>query len=101
MPGKVVRVRRRERLGWAQRLYLPMIFVGIGVTSRVFFRNLWGYIVLNRDTCYSVMPDRSPVRSIFISHASADRALAVLLATHIEASGSDIKTFVASRSGDI
>ena len=29
MPGKVVKVRRRERLGWAERLYLPMLFVGL------------------------------------------------------------------------
>ena len=45
MPGKVVKVRRRERLGLAQRLYLPMIFVGIGITARHFFVNLWGYMV--------------------------------------------------------
>ena len=44
MPGRVVRVRRNERLGWAERLYLPTIFVGLAVTSRVFFRNLWGYL---------------------------------------------------------
>ena len=44
MPGQVVRVQRRERLGLAERLYLPMIFVGFAVTSRHFFRNLWGYI---------------------------------------------------------
>ncbi len=44
MPGKVVRVRRRERLGWAERLYLPMIFVGLRTTARHFFVNLWGYI---------------------------------------------------------
>lgn len=45
MPGKVVRVRRRERLGWSERLYLPTIFVGIGVVLRHFARNFWGYIV--------------------------------------------------------
>ena len=44
MPGKVVKVRRRERLGWAERLYLPMIFVGLAITARHFFRNLWGYL---------------------------------------------------------
>jgi NADH-quinone oxidoreductase subunit I len=44
MPGQVVRVRRRERLGWAERLYLPMIFVGLWVTGRHFTRNLWGYL---------------------------------------------------------
>jgi NADH-quinone oxidoreductase subunit I len=44
MPGKVVTVARRERLGWAQRLYLPMIFVGLAITARHFFHNLAGYI---------------------------------------------------------
>jgi NADH-quinone oxidoreductase subunit I len=44
MPGKVVKVRRRERLGWAERLYLPMIFVGLSVTGNRFTRNLWGYM---------------------------------------------------------
>jgi NADH-quinone oxidoreductase subunit I len=44
MPGKVVRVARRERLGWAERLYLPMIFVGLAITARHFFVNLWGYL---------------------------------------------------------
>lgn len=44
MPGRVVKVRRNERLGWAERLYLPTIFVGLGITARVFFRSLWGYV---------------------------------------------------------
>ena len=41
------------------------------------------------------------MRLIFISHASADQALAESLAKYIEAGGPDIKTFVASRPGDI
>ncbi len=45
MPGKVVKVNRRERLGWAQRLYLPTIFVGLRVTAGHFFTNLWGYMI--------------------------------------------------------
>ncbi len=44
MPGKVVKVRRRERLGWAERLYLPMIFVGFQITTRHFMRNFIGYL---------------------------------------------------------
>ncbi len=44
MPGKVVRVRRRERLGWAERLYLPTIFVGLKITATHFFVNFWGYM---------------------------------------------------------
>src|ERR1022692_492326 len=38
---------------------------------------------------------------IFISHSSADRALAESLARHFEASEPNVKTFVASRPGDI
>ncbi len=57
MPGKVVKVKRLEHLGWAQRLYLPMIFVGLGVTSRVFFRNLWGYIVGKKTTFVVQYPE--------------------------------------------
>jgi NADH-quinone oxidoreductase subunit I len=44
LPGRVVHVRRKQRLGWAERLYLPTIFVGLAVTARVFFRNFWGYM---------------------------------------------------------
>ena len=57
MPGKVVRVRRRERLGLAQRLYLPNIFVGLYVTARHFFRNLWGYIVGRKRTFVVQYPE--------------------------------------------
>ncbi len=74
MPGKVVRVRRRERLGWAQRLYLPMIFVGIGVTSRVFFRNLWGYIVGRPSTFVVQYPEER------LDYADAFRGYPVLVA---------------------
>ena len=28
----------------AERLYLPMIFVGVWITTRHFTRNLWGYM---------------------------------------------------------
>jgi len=51
------------------------------------------------------MPDNTergdPVPLIFISHSSADRDLAELLGRHIEAGGPDVRTFVASRAGDI
>ncbi|MFQ5514808.1 MAG: NuoI/complex I 23 kDa subunit family protein [Myxococcota bacterium] len=57
MPGKVVKVRRRERMGLAERLYLPMIFVGLGITARHFFRNLWGYIVGRRSTFVVQYPE--------------------------------------------
>ncbi len=74
MPGKVVRVRRRERLGWAQRLYLPMIFVGISVTARVFFRNLGGYIVGKKKTFVVQYPEER------VDYPSAFRGHPVLVA---------------------
>ncbi len=57
MPGKVVRVRRRERLGLAQQLYLPNIFVGLKITAAHFFRNLWGYIVGRKRTFVVQYPE--------------------------------------------
>ncbi len=74
MPGKVVRVRRRERLGWAERLYLPMIFVGISVTARVFFRNLGGYIVGKKKTFVVQYPEER------LDYADAFRGHPVLVA---------------------
>lgn len=44
MAVRVVSVKRHEKLGWLERLYLPMILKGLWVTSRHFFRNLWGYV---------------------------------------------------------
>lgn len=44
MPGRVITVERRARLTWVERLYLPMIVKGLAVTSRRFFRNLFGFV---------------------------------------------------------
>ena len=44
MAVRVVPVRRREKLGWLHRSYLPAIASGLAVTARHFFRNLWGYL---------------------------------------------------------
>jgi NADH-quinone oxidoreductase subunit I len=44
MPGKVIVVKRREKLGVLERLYLPMILYGLFVTSLHFFRNLRGFV---------------------------------------------------------
>jgi NADH-quinone oxidoreductase subunit I len=57
MPGKVVKVRRRERLGLAQRLYLPMIFVGLATTTRHFLRNFFGYLVGRKKTFVVQYPE--------------------------------------------
>jgi NADH-quinone oxidoreductase subunit I len=44
MPGKVIVVQRREKLGLLERLYLPMIVRGLVTTSIHFFRNLRGFV---------------------------------------------------------
>ena len=54
MPGRVVKVRRQERLGWLERLYVPMIAVGLAVTARHFFRNLRGFVTGKRRTDFVV-----------------------------------------------
>ncbi len=43
MAARVVTVRREAKLTFVERLYLPMIFKGLWVTSRHFFRNLIGF----------------------------------------------------------
>ncbi|TFG96059.1 MAG: NADH-quinone oxidoreductase subunit I [Myxococcales bacterium] len=54
MPGRVVTVRRQERLGWLERLYVPMIVKGLVVTSRHFFRNLRGFVTGRNRTDFVV-----------------------------------------------
>ncbi len=44
MPGRVIKVRRKEKTGWLERLYLPMIVKGLVTTNRHFFHNLRGFI---------------------------------------------------------
>jgi len=44
MPGQVIKVKRREKLGVLERLYVPMIVQGLVVTARHFFRNLRGFV---------------------------------------------------------
>ncbi len=53
MAVRVVTVRRRDKLGWLERTYVPMIVKGLAVTSRHFFRNLWGFI-RGRSTAFVV-----------------------------------------------
>lgn len=58
MPGRVIKVKRHEKLGWLQRLYLPMILAGLATTSRHFFRNLRGFITGNRTTFVVQYPEQ-------------------------------------------
>ena len=74
MPGQVVKVRRRERLGLAERLYLPMIFVGLKVTAGHFFYNLWGYMKGEKRTFVVQYPEER------LDYASAFRGHPVLVA---------------------
>jgi NADH-quinone oxidoreductase subunit I len=53
MAARVVPVKRRAKLGWFERSYLPAIAVGLATTSRVFFRNLWGFL-RGRSTAFVV-----------------------------------------------
>jgi NADH-quinone oxidoreductase subunit I len=54
MPGEVVKVKRHEKLGLIERLYVPMIVKGVAVTSRHFFRNLRGFITGKNRTDFVV-----------------------------------------------
>jgi len=74
MPGKVVKVSRHERLGWAQRLYLPMILLGLHTTGLHFFQNLWGYIRGRKRTFVVQYPEER------VDHADAFRGHPVLVA---------------------
>jgi len=58
MPGRVIKVRRQEKLGWLERTYLPMIVAGLVTTSRHFFRNMRGFITGNRTTFVVQYPDQ-------------------------------------------
>jgi NADH-quinone oxidoreductase subunit I len=44
MPVQVIKVKRSEKLGVLERLYVPMIVQGLAVTARHFFRNLRGFV---------------------------------------------------------
>ena len=54
MPGSVVKVKRQDRVGRLERLYIPMIAKGLAVTSRHFFRNLRGFVTNRNRTDFVV-----------------------------------------------
>ncbi|MBW2494116.1 MAG: NADH-quinone oxidoreductase subunit I [Deltaproteobacteria bacterium] len=54
MPGRVIKVKRREKTGLVERLYLPMIVKGLAVTSRHFFSNLRGFVTGKNRTDFVV-----------------------------------------------
>ena len=59
MPGRVITVKRREKLGWQERLYLPAIMKGLAITAGYFFRNLFGYISGRKKTFVVQFPEET------------------------------------------
>ena len=54
VPGRVIKVERRAKLGWVERFYVPMIVKGLVTTSRHFFRNLRGFVTGRNRTDFVV-----------------------------------------------
>jgi len=74
MPGQVIRVKRRENLGWLERLYVPMLVKGLFVTGRHFFRNLRGYASGRRTAFVVQYPEER------VDYPDAFRGMPVLVA---------------------
>ncbi len=74
MPGKVIKVDRGGKLGWVERLYIPMIVKGLAVTGRHFFRNLRGFVTgVNRTDFVVQYPEER------VDYADAFRGMPVLV----------------------
>jgi len=74
MPGQVIKVKRHEKLGVLERLYVPMIVQGLAVTAKHFFRNLRGFITgKNRQDFVIQYPDER------VDYPDAFRGMPVLV----------------------
>ena len=74
MPGQVIKVKRSEKLGVLERLYVPMIVQGLAVTARHFFRNLRGFVTgKNRQDFVVQYPDER------VDYPDAFRGMPVLV----------------------
>jgi NADH-quinone oxidoreductase subunit I len=74
MPSRVIAVTRHEKLGFVERLYLPMILQGLSVTAGHFFRNLRGFVTGKNRTDFVVQyPDER------IDYPEAFRGMPVLV----------------------
>ena len=74
MPGQVIKVKRREKLGGLERLYVPMIVQGLAVTARHFFRSLRGFVTgKNREDFVVQYPEER------IDYPDAFRGMPVLV----------------------
>lgn len=74
MPGKVIKVKRSEKLGLLERLYVPMIVKGLAVTSRHFFRNLRGFVTGKNRTDFVVQYPEE-----LVDYSDAFRGMPVLV----------------------
>ena len=74
MPGRVIKVKRHEKTGLVERLYLPMILKGLAVTSRHFFSNLRGFVTGKNRTDFVVQYPEERV-----DYPSAFRGMPVLV----------------------
>jgi NADH-quinone oxidoreductase subunit I len=72
--ARVVHVHRRENMGWFQRTYLPAIGKGLAMTSRRFFRNLWGFLSGNSTAFVVQYPEER------VDYPDAFRGMPVLVA---------------------
>jgi NADH-quinone oxidoreductase subunit I len=73
MPGKVVVVKRNEKLGWVERLYVPMLAKGLAVTAAHFLKNMRGFITGNRTDFVVQYPEQQ------VDYADAFRGMPLLV----------------------
>jgi NADH-quinone oxidoreductase subunit I len=74
MPGRVITVDRKEKMGWLSRSYLPMIAKALVVTGSRFFRNLRGFVTGRNRTDFVVQYPEERV-----DYADAFRGMPVLV----------------------
>ncbi len=75
MPGQVIRVKRKEKLGGLERLYVPLLVKGLMTTARHFFRNLRGFATGRNRTDFVVQYPEERV-----DYPDAFRGMPVLVA---------------------
>lgn len=74
VPGGVIEVDRRAKLGWAARLYLPAVVRALAVTARHLLRNLRGFAAGRHPGPLVQFPEER------VDYADAFRGMPVLVA---------------------
>ena len=74
MPGTVITVDRRQKLGWLSRLHLPSVVRALASTSRSFARNLAALASEGREGGVVQVPEER------VDHPEAFRGMPVLVA---------------------